>query len=89
MIENLKTNEREKVNTMENAPGLTDMIRYHSQALDSIINRMQVVTHTIVGDSAPAEAPLPEPSCLMDDVALLGKKIGILQELCDIVGRCV
>ena len=89
MIEGLKMIEHEKVNTMEKAPGLTDIIRDHNQELDSIINRMQIGTRTSLGENAPDEAILPEPSCLMDDVVLLGKKIGILRELCDIIGRCV
>lgn len=93
MIEGLKMIEREKANTMnpvDPSPKMTDMIRSYSAQMDSMIEELYSSARVLAGDSMRFPSiDFPSPGCLMEDVKLLGERIKVITELCNIIGVCL
>ena len=87
MIEHERVN---MVNQVDPSVKMTDMIRSYSEQMDSMIERLYTSARVLVGDSMKfPSVDFPSPGCLMDDVKLLGERIKVITELCNIIGVCL
>lgn len=91
MIENLKTIEREKVNTMNPVDlKMTDVIRAYSEHMDAITEMLYSSARLLVGENMRfSPVDFPAPGCLIEEVKLLGEKLKKITELSDIIGGCL
>lgn len=90
MIEGLRMVADENVKTETAPQKMTDMIRFYNDQMDSMIDRLYVSARVLVGDNMrdPHEK-FDAPTCLVEDVKLLGERIKKLTDLCDIIGGCL
>lgn len=87
MIEHERVN---MVNQVDPSAKMTDVIRSYSEQMDSMIERLYSSARVLVGDNMKfPSVDFPSPGCLMEDVKLLGERIKVITELCNIIGGCL